>query len=235
MGWTGSFIWWNKHDTNKDLLLRAFPSREKLFKEGKIKLSQKGSDVFMLYQCDIPGEYFGKWFVCCYLCRREKGGEFMTKDIDAVSNHCFGFPKSWIDFLDKSDPEVQEYIKARELYENKMKSKTKFDFGDYVKCVAGYKITWNGGYKIEEDEIFYIHISVLNSWSKKKTKAYVVCEPHCNWKGNWEMTECMRRISGTTFKNCKSVEKLSENDIKKIVESKHQKVLEEAKNDFGVA
>lgn len=224
MGWTGSFIYWNKKDTNKDLLVRAFPSLQKELDEGTRKLSQKGSDVYMLFKCNVKGEYFGKWWVACYLCRREKGGEFMTKDIDAISNHCFDFPKSWIDLLDKTDTEVQEYIKAREEWENKQKSKVKFEIGDYVKSVTSYDITWSG-FKINKGDVFYIHIQCLNPWANKKTKAYVITKPHSNWKGEWQMVDDNYRIKGSTFNNLESAIKLSEEDVRQIVKAEKQKEI----------
>lgn len=207
MGWTGSFIWWNKRDTNKDLLVRAFPSMKKYIDEGTRKLSQKGSDVYVLDR-----NKDGIWYVVCYLCRREKGGEFMTKDIDAIYNHCFGFPKSWIALLDKNDEVVQEYIKAREEWESKQKPKKSFKVGDYVKCVASYEISWNGGYKIQPDEVFYVHIDYLNPFSSRKTKSYVICKPCCN-----RLASFGRRIKGSTFNNLKSAVKLSESEIQQII------------------
>lgn len=237
MGWTGTFLYWNRHDTNKDLFLRAYPSYRKLLEENKIQLSQKGSNVYMLYQCDITtSENFGKRFVCCFLCQRDsKRSEFLTKDIDAISNSCFDFPKSWLDFLDKSDSDIQKYIQEREEWENKQKSKGKFEIGDYAKCIASYEISWSNGRVIKKDEEFYIQIGCLNPYASKKTKSYVVVVPRSDWKGEWSMQSSGCRIKGNTFKHCKSVVKLSEDDVKQIVEAEHQKVIKQAKKDFGVA
>ncbi len=220
MGWSGDFTYWNSRDTNKDIFLRTRPSIARKVEEGTFKVSQRGNNVYLLYQCDIKGEYFGKWFVCCYLCRREKGGEFMTKDIDALSNNCFDFPKSWISYLDKSLPEVKVYIDKRNEWENSERIKLKIDFDDYLKCVAPYKIEWNS-FSIKTGDTFYVHIGSLNPWAKRKQKCYIITQPSSVYRSNgleYKMIDTYYRISNSTFKNIKSVIKLSEKDINQIVE-----------------
>ena len=232
MGWSSDFLgYWNGKDTNKNLFLRAYPSYGRMAEEGKIKVSQKGSDIFVLYKCDVKGDYFGKWWVTCFLCRREKGHEFFTKDIDAIDNLCFGFPKSWVALLDKDNEMVKKYIEAREEAEAKTKAKGKIEIGDWVEAVAPYEITWNSGHSIAEGEKFHLYVKVLNPYAKKKQKSYVVAQPGMVWRNGaceWEMNLTNRRISNSTFKNLKSVRKMTAEEIDAVVSERKSQMAKEA-------
>lgn len=221
MGWTGTIMYWGRKATNKDLFLEAYPSYKRALDEGRIKLSQKGSNVFVLFQRDVPSsEHYGKYGVIEFLCRREPN-EFITKDIDAVDNLCFGFPKSWCDFLDKSDPDVQKYLAARAEFEAKEKSKCKPEIGDVLECVASREISWSDGHSIAKGEKFYVTVGTLNPWSAKKQKAYIQARPGTVWKNGewkWEMSRTNYRIGGSSFKSLESVKKLSADEVKAIVD-----------------
>lgn len=195
MGWCGDYTYWSKRDTNKDILLRTRPSWKPLVESGELKLSQKGSNVYILGKGTD-----GKYWVDCYLCRREKGGEFMTKGISALSNHCFDFPKSWLPFLDNTNDVVKEYIKAREEYEAKQKSKPKIDFGDTIECTANYDVSWSNGYKLAKGETARFYVKKLNPYARRVQKAYVLQVKRKNWEGveEWYTTNC--RLSSSTFK-----------------------------------
>lgn len=208
MGWTGTFVHYWKGDTNKDLLMRAYPSIARGVEEGRYKLSQKGSHVYMLYQCDIPeSKNYGKWFVCKYLCSRNKG-EFLTKDIDAISNHCFDFPKDWLKYLDATNPDIAEYLEKRKLHEQTSTKASDFKIGDYVKCVANCTISWADGYEIKMGETFYVQI-YKSGFTKRMTKGYrvVAVDGHG-----------LRSIRSTTFKYLKDKQKMSEQEIKVLYE-----------------
>lgn len=220
MGWTESFIEWNRKDTYKDLLLRAYPSMKKYIEEGTRKLSQKGNTVYVL---DKNKE--GVWYVVCYLCQKNRKGGFFTKDIDAINNDCFDFPKSWLKLLDKNDENVKRYITSRTKWEEEQKSKTKYEIGDYLRCVANNTISWSGGYKIKANEVFYIHITNKSRFNgKRKIKQYQICEPD----GYFGMADRLRRIDGKSFKSdywIKSAEKISKEEIDRLVTEYRQKRL----------
>ena len=195
MGWCGNYTYWSKRDTNKDILLRTRPSWRPLIERGELKLSQKGSNVYVLGKTAN-----GYSWVCCYLCKREKGKEFLTKDIDAIGNHCYDFPKSWIAFLPQDNEKVQEYIKARTEYEAKQKSKANIDFGDIIECTANHNISWNNSYKIGKGETARFVVQKLNPYARRVQKAYVLQIKRKNWEGaeEWYTTNC--RLSSGTFK-----------------------------------
>lgn len=179
MGWTGDYMIWNRSESNKDLLMRSNSWIKKGVDEGKYKLSQKGSDVYMLYQCDIENsEDFGKWFVMCWLCRRNaKNHEFLTKDIDALSNHRYDFPKNWCSQLDRSIPTVKEYLDSREEYEQKQKSKTAYKVGDVLHCKNGsYALEWTDGKTIAPDEEFFVRVSTVNPYAKRKQMCFIIAD-----------------------------------------------------------
>lgn len=167
MGWTGSFIWWNNRESNKELFLRAYPSYRTEIENGTYKIAQSGSNVYILGESINGGKC-----VSCVLCRRyKKDGEFCTKFIDAISNHCFGFPQSWIAELNQDDPDVQQYIKARQ--EDKAK-KQKYEIGDLIECVAHREIFWSDYFTVKENDTFYIKVERWTSHSGRKNKHYVV-------------------------------------------------------------
>ena len=60
-------------------------------------------------------------------------------------------------------------------------------------------------------------------------------KPGREYGGEYVMQRSYHRLSAPTFKNLKSVVKLSEDEVKQICEDYRQKVLEQAKKDFGVA
>lgn len=242
MGWTGTFVHYWKGDTNKDLLMRAYPSIARGVEEGRYKLSQKGSHVYMLYQCDIPeNKSYGKWFVCKYLCSRNKG-EFLTKDIDAISNHCFDFPKDWLKYLDATNPDIAEYLEKRKLHEQTSTKASDFKIGDYVKCVAPYELNWSSGYKISKGEMFYIHIRRHSIYTKRATKEYVITKPRfsmADWEhkpaNEWYMNDNIYRISTSVFNSSKG-QKLSADDLQeifKVENEKRTKELESLKEKFS--
>ena len=201
MGWDGIPLWQLNGRTNKELLLSARSSIRKGYEEGKYLLSQSGSDVFILYQCDIENsEYFGKYFVACYLCRRNRK-EFLIKDIDAITNRCL-FPKKWIEYLDGENEEVKNYIAWRKEYDAKKKTEEYYEIGDYVRCVntTGSTIEWNDGKKIKADESFYVSVDVLNPYSKKKNKAFVICDLHKNvFTNKYEFVRRPYRVNSSSF------------------------------------
>lgn len=152
MGWTGIY---KQYKTNLDNIKydvhRGKTEEENLYYKG---FTQRGSSVYVLYQKKRDMKYF----VICYLCQTTHChgySEFMYKDIDAVSNHCFDFPKKWVDLLDKDDKEVQEYIAARNAYEQKKKTEHKLKLGDMFLCKSHFDINW-GSYSIKKGEEFYI-------------------------------------------------------------------------------
>lgn len=204
MGWFGDFTYWNKRDTNKDIFLRVHPTIKQKIESGEYKISQSGSNVYLLGKGTD-----GKYWVDCYLCRREKGGEFMTKGIGALENHCFNFPKSWLPYLDSTEEVVKEYIRAREEYEAKQKSKTKIDFGDTIECTANYDISWSNSYKIGKGETARFVVQKLNPYARRVQKAYVlqVKRKHIDGSDYWYQTNC--RLSASTFKHGVS-------DVKKV-------------------
>lgn len=195
MGWCSVYTYWSKRDTNKDILLNTRPSWRPLIERGELKLSQKGSFFYVLGKTAN-----GYSWVCCYLCKREKGKEFITKDIDAIYNHCYDFPKSWITFLPQDNEKVQEYIKARTEYEAKQKSKANIDFGDIIECTANHNISWNNRYKIGKGETARFIVQKLNPYARRVQKAYVLQIKRENWEGaeEWYTTNC--RLSSSTFK-----------------------------------
>ena len=202
MGWEGIPLWQLNGRTNKELLLSARNSIRKGYEEGKYLLSQSGSDVFILYQCDIEkSEDFGKYFVACYLCRRNRN-EFLVKDIDAITNHCL-FPKKWIEYLDRENEDVKNYIAWRKEYDARKKTEEHYEIGDYVRCVntSGHIIEWNDGKKIKDNESFYVSVEVLNPWSKKKNKAFVICDLHKNvFTNKYEFVRRPYRLNFFSFK-----------------------------------
>lgn len=234
MGWTGDFMYWNRKETNKDLLMRAYPSIKEGFEQGRYKLSQKGSDVYMLYQCDIPtSKDYGKWYVAKYLCRRRQN-EFMTKDIDAIDNDCFDFPKDWLKYLDAGDSYISRYLKAREEFEQKQKKAEKYDFGDVVKCKAVSSISWSDGHRIAEGGTFYVRIKVLNPYASKRTKSFVVVEPRKPYGESWQFASTMYRVNATSFKYAEK-QKMTESDIMEVLKKAEREAEDEAKRMFGIA
>lgn len=201
MGWTSVSVWQCRGKTNKDYLLSCNSFLEKGLEEGKYQFSQSGSDVFILYQSDIKDSPdFGKYFVSCYLCRRHRK-EFYWKDIDAITNHCL-FPKKWISFLDKDNEDVKNYIAWRKEYEARKKTEEYYEIGDYVRCVntTGSTIEWNDGKKIKADESFYVSVEVLNPFSKKKNKAFVICDIHKNiFTNKYEFVKRPYRVNSSSF------------------------------------
>lgn len=73
MGWCSDYTYWSKRDTNKDILLRTRPSWRPLVERGELKLSQKGSNVYVLEKTAN-----GYSWVYCYLCKWEGAEEWYT-------------------------------------------------------------------------------------------------------------------------------------------------------------
>lgn len=196
MGWSGDFTHWSRRDTNKDIFLRCYPSIKAKVEDGEYKISQKGSNIYLLGKTED-----GKYCVDCILCRRDDGQEFMTKGIGALENHCFDFPKSWLSYLDPNDELVKEYLKARAEYEAKQKSKTKIDFGDIIECTANYDISWGSLHKLTKGETARFVVRKLNPYARRVQKAYVLQVKRKNWEGAeiWDTTNC--RLSASTFKH----------------------------------
>lgn len=152
MGWTGIY---KQYKTNLDNIKYDVHNGKTEEENYWYKdFTQRGSNVYVLYQRKKDMTYF----IICYLCRTEHChgySEFMYKDIDAVYNHCFDFPKKWVELLDKDDKEVQEYIAARNAYEQKKKTEHKVKLGDVFLCTYDFDLSW-GGFKISSGEEFYI-------------------------------------------------------------------------------
>ena len=233
MGWTGMFDW-NTWEKNWEILNREFFSGDTKFEP--LKWSDKGGHVWCLFKNKETGEIYAEVTLCK---RYTKDHEFCYKSMGIdCGPYVYDMPKSWLPLLSKEYQEHEfsrDWFKRRDEWEQEKKTKFKFEIGDYFKCEAKYDIEWNDGFKIKENEVFYINISCLNPYAKKKTKAFAVVRPGMEYGGGYVMQRSYHRLSASTFKNLKSVVKLSEDEVKQICEDYHQKVLEKAKKDFGVA
>ena len=161
MGWVGMY---KKYKTNlenvKYCVLYGETENKTQWYKG---LVQRGSSVYLLVQNKNDNRYW----VCCILCQnvRRKGySEFMYKDIDAIENMCFDFPKKWVSLLDANDPDIKKYITARNEYEQKKKSAYKPKLNDLFRCKSSRSINF-GGYTINSGEEFYIK---YNDWYGRK-------------------------------------------------------------------
>jgi hypothetical protein len=127
----------------------------------------------------------------------------LTKDIDAIGNYCFDFPKSWIKYLDKNNEDVKNYIQKRNEYEESKKASkiNKVKIGDIIECESKYDIRWADGRIIKANEKFFVKVSVHNPYAKKKTKDYLVANQYINSKGEVYYTTEPRRIARRTFNN----------------------------------
>lgn len=233
MGWTGMFNW-NSWEKNSEILEREFfGSAEKNYES--VQWSNKGGHTWCLYKNKETNIHYAMVVLCQ---RHSKDHEFCYKEIELSSGpYVYDMPVSWFPLIKdtyKDSEWAQEWFKRREEWLHDKKT-NKFEIGDYFKCEAKYDIEWNDGFKIKENEVFYINISCLNPYAKKKTKAFAVVKPGKEYGGGYVMQRSYHRLSASTFKNLKSVVKLSEDEVKQICEDYHQKVLEQAKKDFGVA
>lgn len=195
MGWSGNFTHWSRRDTNKDIFLRCYPSIKAKVEDGEYKITQKGSNIYLLGKTED-----GKYCVDCILCHREDGQEFMTKGIGALENHCFDFPKSWLSYLDPNDELVKEYLKARAEHEARQKAKTVFTFGDIIECIPNYDIEWGSSYKANKGEPLYLKVEKLNPYAKRATKMYVVAIKRKDFDGVETWCTTNRKIRTSTFK-----------------------------------
>ncbi len=197
MGWTGTFGYWHNKETNLDIFKRLYnTSLEREIEEGKVKACQRGSSIYILFPTKA-----GKYWICKYLCQRNKrNNEFLTKDIDAIYNRCFDFPKSWLKYLDSNDEEVGKYLAERAVFECK-KNVSKIKIGNTLECVAPYDIEWSDGSVIKKNEKFFVNVKLHNLYVKKRTKDYVIAQQVVNVKGEKTFINTYHRISNKTFKN----------------------------------
>ena len=233
MGWTGMFNW-SSSEKNKDILNREFFGSAE-HKYEAVKWSGNGGHTWCLYRNKETNKVYAMLVLCS---RDSKRHEFFYNEIELSSGpYEYDMPSSWIPLIKdtyKDEQYAQDWFKRREEWLHDKKT-NKFEIGDYFKCEAKYDIEWGDSFVIKENEVFYINISCLNPYAKKKTKAFAVVRPGKEYGGGYVMQRSYHRLSAPTFKNLKSIVKLSEEEVKQICEDYHQKVLEQARKDSGVA
>ena len=200
MGWDGTFTHWNSKETNKDIFLRGYPNYINRIENEGWKISQRGSDLYILFKStkDI-------WWIEKVYCRKRKN-EFLTKEIDAISNSCFDFPEVWLNYLDPTDKDVIRYITERTLNKavnfQRTRETQSFNIGDVVLCRSDYSIHWNS-FSIKENEDFYVLIE-KNPKTKRNSKLYVIVRQEFNeFTDKWYYHTCPYRIKQKTFNACK--------------------------------
>ena len=194
MGWTGIFNW-DSYEKNSEILNRQFfGSIEQKYEP--LKWSDKGGHTWLLYRHKETGKTYATVILCS---RDRKRHEFCYKEIGISSGPChYDMPKSWLPLLTK-DYEKEEIAsewltKYKEQF-NKPKER-EFQIGDVIKCKNDNTfIAWGDGYKIGENEEFFVRIDSHRTRSRT-TKIYtVVKKEDYGWRGLY------RRLSQRTFKN----------------------------------
>ena len=198
MGWTGTYCSWGNKESNLNIFKRVYdPSLTREIESGKSKICQRGSNIYVLY----PIRHGEAHWVVKYLCQRnKKDNEFLTKDIDAITNDCFDFPKAWLDYLPKDSERVAEYLQKRKDYENSKVKVAKIQYNDILECVSNVDIEWNNGYSIKKGDKFFVHVCKHNPFARRTTKDYVITQQTVNYKGEKVWSDDCRRISSRTFK-----------------------------------